>query len=576
MSFAYPGGAMSFGKWTAAQHLTMISITVLSVLGFIVFSQLSEHKTPEDDSSWAVFELGFEYQRLLLAVEKGESLDDIKLRGDIYLSRVVILRDSPMLEGLRNRWVEPDLSKLYQSAQATGQLIGELENVGSRDALLWQMRSDARMIRELMLDIASLNRKLDVERRAEHRRHLLMYIVSLEVLTLALLGLSIMVFRIMRALRRAGRELAGQFATQDAILNSVDSAILGVGPRGNVLYSNPNARALLGSGAAGGDLLTTGERHGLAGEIAALFNEAGCSGTAAMRRVQISSGSGSRHYVIRLSHTHGAGVSENESGAPESAAHIISVTDVTEAEDLAIQRNEYDDRLGEASRLLAYAAISGGIVHEISQPLAAIRNYVHALKVSFAVAHAPADQRAIADHLADEVDRAIEVVRSVRRMGPAEQQDTGVCDIHEAISHSVRLATLGCSPAPAVSVRQGEGEALIVGSLPMVGQVIINLLNNALSASSAAGRAGAEVAVRLVDEHAEIAVIDHGAGVSEDAAKTMFQPFSKSARGGMGLGLAICQRIATSLGGSLSWENRRSGGAVFKFTVPLAKGGSVQ
>ena len=41
--------------------------------------------------------------------------------------------------------------------------------------------------------------------------------------------------------------------------------------------------------------------------------------------------------------------------------------------------------LGEASRLLAYAAISGGIVHEISQPLAAIRNYVHALKVSFSM-----------------------------------------------------------------------------------------------------------------------------------------------------------------------------------------------
>ena len=72
----------------------------------------------------------------------------------------------------------------------------------------------------------------------------------------------------------------------------------------------------------------------------------------------------------------------------------------------------------------------------------------------------------------------------------------------------------------------------------------------------AAGRPGAEVTLSVGEEHAEIAVADHGDGCFADTAKTMFQPFSKSARGGMGLGLAICQRIATSLGGSLSWENR--------------------
>lgn len=74
---------------------------------------------------------------------------------------------------------------------------------------------------------------------------------------------------------------------------------------------------------------------------------------------------------------------------------------------------------------------------------------------------------------------------------------------------------------------------------------------------------------------AEIAVADFGSGVSADAAKSLFAPFSKSARGGMGLGLAICQRIASTLGGSLSWENREGSGAVFKFTVPLAKEGNI-
>jgi C4-dicarboxylate-specific signal transduction histidine kinase len=555
----------------------MVSIALLALLGFIVYAEITGQRAPEDDTSWAVFELGFEHQRLLLAAEKGESLEEIKLRGGVYLSRVMLLRDSPMLAGLRKRLVGPDMNRLYQSAQATQSLVNELDRLEARDALLWQLRADARMVRTLMLDVSTLNRRLNAEKRAEHRRHLLFYLVLLEVLTLALLGLSVLVFRISRTLRRAGRELAGQLATQDAILRSVDSAIVGVGSCGAVLYSNPNALALLGPAAGRGARLINreGEAHGLLDEVAALFTAAGKPGTSAVRKVRIGTEAGVRHYVIRLSTTQTDPAPDMTGEAPETASHIIAVTDMTEAEEAAIQRSEYDVRLGEASRLLAYAAISGGIVHEISQPLAAIRNYIHALKVAFSMRSAPDDHLAIADRLADEVDRAIEVVRNVRRMGPADPQDSGVCDIHEAVSNSVRLATLGCNPPPQVAIAEGEGRALIAGSLPMVGQVIVNLLKNALGASQAAGRSGAEITVRLEQDHAEISVADHGAGVSDDAARTMFQPFSKSARGGMGLGLAICQRIASSLGGTISWENRGCGGAVFRFTVPLAREGSV-
>jgi two-component system, LuxR family, sensor kinase FixL len=251
----------------------------------------------------------------------------------------------------------------------------------------------------------------------------------------------------------------------------------------------------------------------------------------------------------------------------------VAITDVTMEEEAALRRDEYDARLGEASRLLAYAAMSGGIVHEISQPLAAIRNYAYALKVSLSLRPASAEHRGIADRLGEEAERAMEVVRNVRRMGPQDTDERGVCDIHEAISHSVRLVTIGAHPAAPITLAPGEGRVLVAGSLPMIGQVVVNLLKNALSASSAAGRAGADVSVTLREDSAEIAVADFGTGVSADAAKSMFSPFTKSSRGGMGLGLAICQRIATSLGGSLSWENGETAGAIFRFTVPLAKEG---
>jgi C4-dicarboxylate-specific signal transduction histidine kinase len=574
MSMTFAGRSSSLRIWTAAHVACLISIAMAALVGLRMYSEIADLKSPEEDATWAVTELGFEHLRLQMAAEAGRSLEEIRLRGEIYLGRVFVLRDAPLLAPLRARIPWDDTIRLFQSAQATDQLISSLESLVQRDALLWRLRADAPMIRRLMLDIASLNRKILWERKIENSRKLLMYLAALEVLMLALLGLAIYVFRITRKLRQAGRELAAQLATQHAILRSVDAAILVLGPEGRVLYSNAYAEALLGPDAASGALLSKGQGHeaSLIADINALLAEQHGSGSEppATRKLQCKSQAGTRHYVIRCFLTR----TDGEGGETGDTIRIVAVADVTTEEEALLRRDEYDARLGEASRLLAFAAISGGIVHEISQPLAAIRNYVHALDVSLRLRQADPQQRVIVNHLGQEIDRAMEVVRNVRRMGPQEPQDSGTCDVQEALAHSVRLVTLGIDPPPAITVVHGEARVLVAGSLPMIGQVVVNLLKNALSASAAAGRAGAEVRVTQSGRFAEISVADFGTGVSADAARTLFAPFSKSARGGMGLGLAICQRIASTLGGALTWENRETAGAVFKFTVPLAKEGS--
>jgi C4-dicarboxylate-specific signal transduction histidine kinase len=199
---------------------------------------------------------------------------------------------------------------------------------------------------------------------------------------------------------------------------------------------------------------------------------------------------GQRHYMM---HKYRETAAKNRHCGDASV--IVSISDVTVAEEASQRRDEYDARIGDMSRLLAYAAISGGIVHEISQPLAAIRNYVYALKVSLNLRSDTEDQRAVADHLGVEVDRAIEVVRNVRRMGPQDPQDPGICDISEAIDHSMRLVTLGRNPPPPIVIDRKGNDIWVKGSVPLIGQVMVNLLKNALSASAAAGHPGAKVTV---------------------------------------------------------------------------------
>lgn len=70
-------------------------------------------------------------------------------------------------------------------------------------------------------------------------------------------------------------------------------------------------------------------------------------------------------------------------------------------------------------------------------------------------------------------------------------------------------------------------------------------------------------------------VLDRGIGIDADAGDRLFEPFyrTETARGaatGLGIGLALCQRIVTALGGRISAMPRAGGGAEAAFVLPIA------
>ena len=575
---------MLFSKNRTGAISTWVSVFIAGMLllsaaaavsGYLVYSEVRRMNTPDDDPEWIIFQLGLEHQRLLLAVETDKDVQEITLRGDIYLSRVSILRNARALGPVRNRLPGERLEELFRSTLELETLLGEPQSPEWRAALLRQLRADSGAMNELMIQMSSLNRQISAERRTQYTWNLLYYLGALELLLLILLGTGIGLFHVTRKLREARDSLEKQYFTQTAILRSINEAILGLGPKGNVLYSNPSATALLGPSAAVGSLLMTADTDecDLLVHIRLLLNDpwAGSNGgLSATRKIQIEVDEGTRSFLLRKfpSDWDFLGATEKV----EESSFIVTITDTTNEDAATLRRVDYDRRLAEVSQLLAYAAVSGGIVHEISQPLAAMANYIYSLHSSLRGMAGSEEATALAVELDVEVKRAIEVVRNVRRMGPQDNLESGgTCDVSEAIAHSIRLVLLGRHPTPPITVNQSHQGIVVGGSLPLIGQVIINLLKNALSASEESGRRGARITVVLSGDNAEIKIEDFGVGVTADAAKTLFAPFSKSTRGGMGLGLAICQRIAMTLGGSLSWKNSPSGGAIFCFSVPIAR-----
>ena len=94
----------------------------------------------------------------------------------------------------------------------------------------------------------------------------------------------------------------------------------------------------------------------------------------------------------------------------------------------------------------------------------------------------------------------------------------------------------------------------------MLRELSRNLLHNAVKHAPV----GSVLSVRLVTDAstAELVVADHGAGVSDDLRKRLFQPFSAGSGqsgavpSGSGLGLAICAEIVSALQGAISLDNR--------------------
>ena len=112
----------------------------------------------------------------------------------------------------------------------------------------------------------------------------------------------------------------------------------------------------------------------------------------------------------------------------------------------------------------------------------------------------------------------------------------------------------------------------VKGDRVQLEQVILNLVVNAIDALAKADTDNRRIKVRtgLLDEDtAELSVSDNGPGIRPDVLKQIFEPFFTTKQGGMGMGLAIARTIIEAHGGRLSAENRASGGAIFRLTLPV-------
>lgn len=106
----------------------------------------------------------------------------------------------------------------------------------------------------------------------------------------------------------------------------------------------------------------------------------------------------------------------------------------------------------------------------------------------------------------------------------------------------------------------------------LVEEVFVNLIDNAMKFTPA--ESAINIAARLDNRYIVISIEDNGPGIMPDEINKLFEKFYRgrmlTTERGLGLGLSICRAIVNAHGGKIWAENRKEGGAAFRFTLPLA------
>jgi PAS domain S-box-containing protein len=257
------------------------------------------------------------------------------------------------------------------------------------------------------------------------------------------------------------------------------------------------------------------------------------------------------------------------SGKKIGAVNVL--VDVTE-------RRKAEEALRAAAEALAASNMVkdeflGLVSHELRTPVTTIFGNAHLLRGRAGLLATEETESMLTD-IADESNRLLGIIENLLLLtrlgaGPPPDQEP------QLIAHVTRNAVEGYQqhhPERTISLDVQPGQMVVEADRGHLEMLLDNLLTNATKYSPSSTEI--EVVVASDEHEACVTVMDRGIGIDDADASQLFTAFyrteaAKMRTNGLGIGLAVCQRIVDSLGGRIWAVPREGGGTEAGFALPL-------
>lgn len=231
------------------------------------------------------------------------------------------------------------------------------------------------------------------------------------------------------------------------------------------------------------------------------------------------------------------------------------------------QLHDAQDSLVRREKLAMLGQLAGGVGHELRNPLGVMTNAVYYLKMC--LRDQPATVGEYLDILQQQITLSEKIVGDLldfARSKPPQRAFTSLAEVTTA-----QISRLGATNGVRIDTQIADVPPVLVDQT-QIGQIILNLLTNAMHAVD--GEGTITVRVGTDGAHARVDVADTGKGIDPAHMEKIFEPLFTTKARGIGLGLAVSRTLARANDGELTASSPPGEGATFCLTLPRRANGA--